>query len=198
MHVLDKRSTKAFFLKSAYDLSSIGFLKRKFVREGIDFGVRTCVERAECEKPTRIETEEVEGFVVWLYTDKSNISAVLISDKEYPEKPAIMALKKILKEFYQFFTLNDAKSMTEEKNDSFPALDALLQKYQDPFEVDKLMKVESDLNEIQDILQKTMKDMLQRGEDLDQLMKQSEDISALAYQFHDKSKKANKTCCSIY
>lgn len=60
------------------------------------------------------------------------------------------------------------------------------------------MKIESELNELQGMLTKTMKDLLDRGESLDDLMKDSEDISKLTYDFYEKSKSANKKCCSIY
>lgn len=43
-----------------------------------------------------------------------------------------------------------------------------------------------------------MGDLLERGENLDDLMKESEDISNMAYNFYEKSKETNKKCCSIY
>lgn len=48
------------------------------------------------------------------------------------------------------------------------------------------------------MLKKTMEDLLEREENLDELMKQSEDISSMAYNFYEKSKETNKKCCSIY
>lgn len=65
-------------------------------------------------------------------------------------------------------------------------------------EADKLMKIESELNEIEGMLTKTMEELLERGENLDDMMKDSEDISNMAYNFYEKSKEANKKCCSIY
>lgn len=47
----------------------------------------------------------------------------------------------------------------------------MLKKFQDPKEADKLMKIESDLDEIQNMLTKTMNDLMDRGENLDDLMK---------------------------
>lgn len=48
------------------------------------------------------------------------------------------------------------------------------------------------------MLTKTMGELLDRGENLDDMMKDSEDISNMAYNFYEKSKDANKKCCSIY
>lgn len=45
------------------------------------------------------------------------------------------------------------------------------------------------------MLTKTMSDLLERGENLDELMKNSEDISNMAFSFYQNSKKANQRCC---
>lgn len=74
----------------------------------------------------------------------------------------------------------------------------MIKDFQDPKEADKLLKIESDLDEIQNMLKKTMEDLLEREENLDELMQQSEDISSMAYNFYEKSKETNKKCCSIY
>jgi len=47
-----------------------------------------------------------------------------------------------------------------------------------------LLRIEQDIEDIQGILNKTMTDLLGRGEDLDELMKNSEDISNMAYNFY--------------
>lgn len=61
-----------------------------------------------------------------------------------------------------------------------------------------MLKIENELDEIQEMLTKTMDELLDRGENLDDMMKDSEDISNMAYNFYEKSKEANKKCCSIY
>lgn len=45
------------------------------------------------------------------------------------------------------------------------------------------------------MLTKTMSDLLERGENLDELMKNSEDISNMAFSFYQNSKRANQKCC---
>ena len=61
-----------------------------------------------------------------------------------------------------------------------------------------IIKIENDLTEIQTALHKTMNDLMDRGEKLDDLMKQSEDISGMAYNFYSKAKQSNQKCCSLY
>ena len=73
-----------------------------------------------------------------------------------------------------------------------------IKKYQDPKEVDKMQKLKSELNEVEQICHKNMDDLLKRGEDLDQLMKKSKDVSDLSLDFYKNARKANKRCCSLY
>lgn len=43
----------------------------------------------------------------------------------------------------------------------------MIKQFQDPKEADKLMKIESDLDEIQNMLTKTLNDLMERGESVD-------------------------------
>ena len=92
-------------------------------------------------------------------------------------------------------TLLDQKADT---NLDFPELDEMIKRFQDPKEADKLMMIEKKLDEIQGMLTKTLNDLLERGEKLEDLAKVSDDINATSYNFLQKSKQANKKCCSLY
>lgn len=43
-----------------------------------------------------------------------------------------------------------------------------------------------------------MNDLLKRGEDLENLMEKSKDVSKMSFDFYKTAKKANKRCCSLY
>ena len=70
-----------------------------------------------------------------------------------------------------------------------------LQKWQDPTEADKLMKVEKELFEVKEIMHQNLNDVLKRGEDLDTLMNKSKDLSSVSVDFYKKAKKNNSKCC---
>ena len=198
MHIMLKRDAKSLFLKSVFDVDFIGFLKKKFAKEHLVFGARTTINRVEKGQSVKLELPELENLIVWAYIDQNNISSVIITDKDYPESAVKIGLKKLVKEFYETFPKFDESSVEKDLDLKMPQLDVLIKKFQDPKEADKLLKVEADLDEIHVILQKTLKDMLNRGESLDELMKQSDDISTLAHQFHANAKASNQKCCSIY
>eukprot|EP00918_Siedleckia_nematoides_P067814 GHVU01147601.1.p2 GENE.GHVU01147601.1~~GHVU01147601.1.p2 ORF type:complete len:129 (-),score=20.35 GHVU01147601.1:830-1216(-) len=75
--------------------------------------------------------------------------------------------------------------------------DEMLVKYQNPLEADKLLKVQSDLDEVKDVMLKNIDELLQRGEKLENLMERSEDLSQTSHQFYRTAKKNNQ-CCSWY
>ena len=198
MHLLLKREQKSLFLKSVYELSFISFMKRGTLKDSLNFGARTCVNRMTKLQSIKLDLPELENLIVWAHIDDRNIASVIVTEKDYPESAAKIVLKKLVKEFHAQYPKFDEDEVSTDQNLSLPKFDEFIQKYQNPEEADKLLKVEKDLSEINTIMNKTMKDMLERGENLDDLVKQSEDISFLAKQFHEKSRKANTKCCSIY
>jgi synaptobrevin family protein YKT6 len=87
------------------------------------------------------------------------LGGVIIADKEYPGKVAI----KIIHEMIDIFkkSINPMTYMSQEKDldINFPPLEAMIKKYQDPKEADKLLKLENELGQVQQMLTKTMTDV---------------------------------------
>jgi hypothetical protein len=66
----------------------------------------------------------------------------------------------------------------------FPKLEDALREYQEPAKVDKIMKLDKQLNETKDILYKTIDKVLQRGEKLDELVDKSSALSNQSKLFY--------------
>ena len=64
-------------------------------------------------------------------------------------------------------------------------------------EADKLLRIERELQEVQDIVHKNLEDLLKRGEAMDDLMVKSKDLSTASHDIYKKAKKANSRCCNI-
>ena len=71
----------------------------------------------------------------------------------------------------------------------YPNLSEFMKKWQDPHEADKLMKVEKELFEVKEIMHQNLNDILKRGENLEQLMEKSKDLSTVSVDFYKKAKK---------
>ena len=198
MHIIHKRSEKPIILKSSFKLDFVGYMKRMFAKQPLLFASRTCVSKINCKETIKVELTEIDNAFLYAHINENGISSVIITDGEYPENAAKKVLVEMMKEFVKLYDIDLISQYKVDQQMKFDILDKMIIKYQDPKEADKLMKIESELDEIQGMLTKTMGDLLDRGEKLDDLMKQSDDISNMAYNFYDQSKKANKKCCSIY
>ena len=198
MHILLKRGDKSIFLKNSYQLDFIGILKRGIAKQHINFGARTCVNKLARGDTVRLDLPELENATIFAHINEQDLGTVIICDGEYPEQAAVKILLEMQKKFTDVYSIDLLKSYQADQEMKFPEMDAMINKYQDPKEADKLMKIEGELAEVQGMLHKTMQDLLDRGEKLDDLMKQSEDISGMAYNFYAGAKKSNQKCCSLY
>lgn len=104
-------------------------------------------------------------------------------------------LTKILDDFSAKVS-NDQWPNGTEQSISFTGLPAYLTKYQDPKEADAITKMQNDLDETKIILRNTIEQVLIRGEKLDDLVSQSEELSAQSKAFYKTAKKTN-SCCNF-
>lgn len=77
------------------------------------------------------------------------ISGVIITDHEYPVRPAFSLLTKVLDEFTSKVPQS---SFSNPSAISFPDINAYIQKYQDPRQADAIMKVQQELDETKIVL----------------------------------------------
>lgn len=124
-----------------------------------------------------------EGAYVGHVYNSGSITAVLISDADYPIRPAYTLLNKIVAE-------------TDLQTETYPNLDSYLSRYADPSQADGILKVQAELDETKIILHKTIESVLQRGERLDSLVDKSETLSSSSRMFYKQAKKTN-SCCVI-
>ena len=75
-------------------------------------------------------------------------SAIIITDQEYPVRPAFSLLTKLLDDF----TAKVPQSSFTSGSISFPEIQTYLQKYQDPRQADTIMRVQQELDETKIVL----------------------------------------------
>ena len=87
---------QARILKSASDLSSFGFFQRGSVDEFLKFTAKIITERTPISTRSSVKEQE---YMAHVYVRADNLSAVIVSDQEYPKRVAHTLLNKILDEF---------------------------------------------------------------------------------------------------
>ncbi len=63
---------------------------------------------------------------------------------------------------------------------------------------DNILKLQSELSEVTNIMKKNLNELLKREENLDGLMAKSKDLSSVSVEFYKKAKTANNKCCKLY
>ena len=69
-----------------------------------------------------------------------------------------------------------------------------MKSYQNPYEVDKLLKIQKSVDDVKDIMQQNIEVILHRGENLETLMIKSKDLSDASVKFYEKTK---TKCCVL-
>jgi synaptobrevin family protein YKT6 len=127
-----------------------------------------------------------------VYSKSSQLSGVVIADKEYVPRVAFAVLNKVLDEFSGRFPPNQWQSAPL----NWPELKDIMARYQNPHEADNLLRVQKELDETKIIMHKTIESVLQRGDKLDDLVNKSEELSMASKAFYKTAKQTN-SCCKI-
>ena len=135
--------------------------------------------------------------VCYCWSSSDGIVATAICDNDYPEKAAFILLNKMIMEFREVFTQEQLDATSADTKVVFPQIETFMKEWQDPTEADKLLKVEKELVEVKSIVHSNLQDLLRRGEDMDQLMAKSKDLTTVSVDFYKKAKKQNSGCCSM-
>ncbi|KAF6197468.1 hypothetical protein GE061_020174 [Apolygus lucorum] len=152
LNVLYKGLHSGVWLKTSYDLQTVGFFQRGSVQEFMGFVSKTIVERTQTA--TRQSVKEGE-YMCHVYVRGDNLAGVVISNHEYPHRVAHTLLTKVLDEFAAKIPAHIWPTATENQID-FYALPEYLARYQNPREADPMTKIQDELDETKIILVRTL------------------------------------------
>lgn len=170
------------------------FFEKGSVSEFMNFFAETVAARTTAGQRQLVQERNFTGHV---YTHVDGLTAVLITDQEYPVRPAFTLLNKVVDEYLALHPPVEWKNAREKLAQfAYAELDTYLQRYQDPSQADGIMRVQQELDETKIVLHKTIELMLERGERLDTLVDKSLTLLTLLRMFYQQAKKTN-LCCVI-
>lgn len=178
-------------ISSVYELSSFSYFQRGSVKE-----VALFVSREVAQRSKKGERQSIshQGYMCHSFVHPSEVTCALLCDNEYPQRVAFnlcnIAIDNFLKEYEGTF-----KNYDTDQDLKVTGFDALIAKYQDPEKADPVMKIQKDLDETKQILVKSIDQILERGEKLENLAAKSNDLSFQSKAFMTNAEKMNK-CCS--
>jgi synaptobrevin family protein YKT6 len=187
----DGADGKPTLLKNASELSGFSFFYRNNVAEFMSFTGRLLAERSAV--PSRSSIKENEYFI-HCYVRPDRLTGVCVTDEEYQARVAFSMLSKVLEDFAATIAPPTWGQIQNEKNCNYSKLPELLTKWQNPREADALTRVQDEVEETKIVLHNTMQSVLDRGEKLDTLIAQSENLSEQSKMFYTQARKLNKCC----
>ena len=179
-------------------MKDLWFYQRGVASDIIKFNSRTIAGRIPLGNKASISLENNVGKChCWVTLD--GIAATAITDNEYDERAAYTLLNKLIMEFRDQFQPTGIldQTLTADHPVQFAQLEVYLREWQNPLEADKLLRIEHELQEVQEVVHQNLQDLLKRGEAMDELMAKSNDLNQASVGFYKKARKANSGCCSV-
>ena len=121
-------------------------------------------------------------FIVHTSCLNNGICACLIGDTEYPSNVAFSLLNRVLVNY-------------DKIDENF--LQDLLKNYQNPTNFDKILKLQEEIANIKEIMQRNISEILKRGETLDTLIDKVDKLDESSKIFYHKTKQVTG-CCKYY
>jgi len=185
--------TRPILLHATYEVSHLGIFQRGSAREIALFVSREVLQRS---KPGDRHSVLHSEHMCHACIKPDRLCVAVITDEEYPQRVAFGLVNTVFEEFLNVHPSSVWGQQQKDTDLKVPAIEGVIQKYQDPSEADKIMKIQKDLDETKDILIKSIDQLLERGEKLDSLAQKSQDLSFQSKVFMEKSQDLNK-CCII-
>ena len=195
IHIFSLYQSKPIILSSAFSLSFISIFQRGTLKDFLNFHSRLVIERVAQDTHAQVQLEK---GICYAIANSDKIGVTMICDEEYPKRVAIDFLLKIHNDFKTFVAekkldLNLYSSDTDVK---YEHIATEIEEWQDPSKKDNLMKLQSELNDVTDIMRQNLNELLKREENLEKLMEKSNDLSATSVSFYKQAKKTN-SCCNF-
>jgi len=176
---------------ASYELSNLSFWQKGSAKEVFLFISREVTKRSKIGERNSILHKE---HLCHCYVQSDGLACAIVTDEEYPQRVAFSLLLKCMEIVKSTSNLN-WQTLTADRNATVPNLDEILLKYQDPSKADDVERILKELDDTKGVLIKSIDQMLERGEKLDNLMAKSEDLSMQTRTFVKQTDQGN--CCTI-
>ena len=195
IHVFSLYKSKPIILSSAFSVNFVSIFQRGTLKDFLNFHSRLVIERVEKDTHAQVQLEK---GICYAIANDDKIGVTLICDEEYPKRVAIDFLLRIHDNFKAFLAQKNINLNLIEKDTDvkYDYIANEIEAWQDPSKKDNIMKLQNELNDVQDIMRQNLNELLKREENLESLMAKSQDLSSASVNFYKQAKKTN-SCCNI-
>ena len=179
-----------------YELGKFNFMQRSPIKQTIKFITRGSLNSLGYGARCSASDPQNPDIVVHIKKHSSkNFALCAFTSPEYPKRSAYSFLEKYEELF--FSTVGDKwRVYAEDQNLPLPGLKELYVEYKNGGS-DQLTIAENKVAEIEGVLVQNLKTLLEQQGDIDELVEKSDDLKGSTKVFYKKSKKMNKSCCTL-
>lgn len=188
---------EAVLLCKYSDFSDFSYWTRDKVEEFDSFVSRTVVERTPVGMREAVTHDQYRAHC---RVRPDGLGCTVLTGQEYEPRIAFGMAEKCLDDFLEQYPVEwnecpPAEDPSERVIMPCEAVEANLVTFQNPTEADKITRMQKELDDVKEILHKSIEQVLQRGEKLDDIVSKSSELSSAAKAFYDTSK--NQTSCCV-
>ena len=214
LSILQKIDNDYYFLEHIDNSSEFGYFRKKYVKESIIFINRVISQKIPIKKKIIINTKEYKNLNYHCQAFKisteniqqiklkyrsyfnhkaSELVFIAITDIIYPQYLVFRLLQEIQENYINNIVLSQLNP-----KDVFISnfLQSYFMKSQTPEELSKIYTIQMKIKSTKESVQMSLEKMLERGEKLETLINQTQDLSKISKNFLYTSKKMNR-CCVI-
>lgn len=194
-----------------FSLQSFSFFKRTPIQEMLQFISNRIVQNIETEKPQEFihKVEEGDSYKFFV-KEKGKYIYILACLLEYPA-PTLCLLIDDIANYMQESMANHSEEkqgiFKEEKAGGVNEKEAKqkikafikqqIKEYQNYEEKDVMLQIKNELEDVHNLLSKTVESAIGRGQKLHDLINSAEQLSFQTKSLYRLSKKQNQKCCGI-
>ena len=210
LSILQKIDNDYYFLEHIDNSSQFGYFSRKYVKESIIFINRVISQKIPIKKKIIINTKEYKNLnyhcqAYKISTEKlqkknlttshkvSELVFIAITGISYPQHIVFRLLQEIQENYMILESVSTCNSV-DVFTSSF--LETYFLKSQTPEKFSKIYNIHMKIKSTKESMQISLEKLLERGEKLETLINQTQDLSKTSKDFLHTSKKMN-SCCII-
>lgn len=179
-------------LLEIYELPRFTWWYRTNFEENIKFQSRLVAARIPADKHRLCHEFQKDLFLSYAFACQG-IRAVAITGIEYPQQAIFSFLSQAVRVFCDKMA-GKWEMVCEDVQLSCLEVADLFQKFQNPEDADKLLKIQGELEEVKTTVMNSMDLLLERGETLNSLIEKSKDLSDSSKNFRRMAEKNNSWC----
>jgi synaptobrevin family protein YKT6 len=169
-------------ITQSIDIETFPYFKRLDITKYTNSIAKIAVKSTNYGTNQTLKLGDDVPFTVHTSCLNNGICACLIGDTEYPSNVSFSLLNRILLNY-------------DKVDQNF--LQDLLKTYQNPTNFDKILKLQQEIANIKEIMQRNISEILKRGETLDTLIDKVDKLDETSKIFYHKTKTVTG-CCKYY